>query len=131
MSAAKLVILLLVAQTLLSVAGIAETSLKPAGLWETPKFPINTCAQLTPSILHTDQPTPRLRRARKSVCATILTDTLFLKTYNTRLVVVSVTFLGAAAGLIGSFLLLRKQSLLGDALSHATLPGIGIALPFT
>lgn len=57
----------------------------------------------------------------------LLWETLFLKTYNTRLVVVSVTLLGAAAGLIGSFLLLRKQSLLGDALSHATLPGIGIA----
>jgi len=56
-----------------------------------------------------------------------LIDTLFLKTHNTRLVVLGVTFLGAAAGLIGSFLLLRKQSLLGDALSHATLPGIGIA----
>ncbi|MEJ6580250.1 MAG: iron chelate uptake ABC transporter family permease subunit [Akkermansiaceae bacterium] len=56
-----------------------------------------------------------------------LLDTLLLKTHNTRLVVLGVTFLGAAAGLIGSFLLLRKQSLLGDALSHATLPGIGIA----
>ena len=56
-----------------------------------------------------------------------LIDTLLLKTHNTRLVVLGVTFLGAAAGLIGSFLLLRKQSLLGDALSHATLPGIGIA----
>lgn len=54
-------------------------------------------------------------------------DTLFLRTFNTRLVVLGVTLLGATAGLIGSFLLLRKQSLLGDALSHATLPGIGIA----
>ena len=56
-----------------------------------------------------------------------LIDTLLLKTHNTRLVVLGVTLLGTAAGLIGSFLLLRKQSLLGDALSHATLPGIGIA----
>lgn len=56
-----------------------------------------------------------------------LIDTLLLKTHNTRIVVLGVTFLGAAAGLVGSFLLLRKQSLLGDALSHATLPGIGIA----
>ena len=56
-----------------------------------------------------------------------LIDTLLLKTHNTRLVVLGVTALGAAAGLIGSFLLLRKQSLLGDALPHATLPGIGIA----
>lgn len=57
----------------------------------------------------------------------LLRETLFLERHNTRLVVLGVAFLGATAGLIGSFLLLRKQSLLGDALSHATLPGIGIA----
>ncbi len=56
-----------------------------------------------------------------------LLETLLLSSYNTRLVVLGTTLLGTAAGLIGSFLLLRKQSLLGDALSHATLPGIGIA----
>lgn len=56
-----------------------------------------------------------------------LIETLFLESYNTRLVVLGTAFLGATAGIIGSFLLLRKQSLLGDALSHATLPGIGIA----
>jgi len=57
----------------------------------------------------------------------LLSETLRLEHYNTRLVVLGVAFLGATAGLVGSFLLLRKQSLLGDALSHATLPGIGIA----
>lgn len=57
----------------------------------------------------------------------LLSETLRLEQYNTRLVVLGVAFLGATAGLVGSFLLLRKQSLLGDALSHATLPGIGIA----
>ena len=57
----------------------------------------------------------------------LLSETLRLEHYNTRLVVFGVAFLGATAGLVGSFLLLRKQSLLGDALSHATLPGIGIA----
>lgn len=50
-----------------------------------------------------------------------------LHRYNTRLVVVSTALLGVAAGLVGSFLLLRKRSLMGDTLSHATLPGIGIA----
>ena len=54
-------------------------------------------------------------------------DTLLLEYHNTRLPVLGVTFLGMTAGLVGSFLLLRKQSLLGDALSHATLPGIAIA----
>ncbi len=57
----------------------------------------------------------------------LLRETLLLERHNTRLVVIGVSLLGATAGLIGSFLLLRKQSLLGDALSHATLPGIGIA----
>jgi manganese/zinc/iron transport system permease protein len=50
-----------------------------------------------------------------------------LQQYNTRLVVASTAVLGLAAGLIGSFLLLRKRSLMGDALSHACLPGIGMA----
>lgn len=50
-----------------------------------------------------------------------------LGSYNTLLVVASTSLLGIAAGLVGSFLLLRKRSLMGDALSHATLPGIGVA----
>lgn len=54
-------------------------------------------------------------------------EVLLLQNYNTRLVVLSTTLLGIAAGLIGSFLLLRKRSLMGDALSHATLPGVAIA----
>ena len=54
-------------------------------------------------------------------------EVLLLQNYNTRLVVLSTTLLGIAAGLVGSFLLLRKRSLIGDALSHATLPGIAIA----
>lgn len=49
---------------------------------------------------------------------------LLWRDYNTRLVVGSTMILGAASGLIGSFLLLRKRSLMGDVLSHATLPGI-------
>lgn len=49
-----------------------------------------------------------------------------LQNYNTRLVVLSTATLGIASGLIGTFLLLRKRSLMGDALSHACLPGIGV-----
>jgi manganese/zinc/iron transport system permease protein len=47
--------------------------------------------------------------------------------YNTRVVVLGTTLLGIAAGLIGTFMLLRKRALMSDALSHATLPGIGLA----
>ncbi len=54
-------------------------------------------------------------------------EVVTLENYNTRLVVLSTALLGVASGLVGSFLLLRKRSLMGDALSHATLPGIGIA----
>lgn len=49
---------------------------------------------------------------------------LTLQAYNTRVVVLGVACLGFASGLIGAFMLLRKRALLGDALSHATLPGI-------
>lgn len=52
---------------------------------------------------------------------------LSLRDYNTRVVVIGTMLLGLAAGTIGSFMLLRKRALVGDALSHATLPGIGIA----
>ncbi len=52
---------------------------------------------------------------------------LLLRDYNTRLVVLSTAMLGTAAGLIGTFLFLRKRALMGDVLSHATLPGIALA----
>ena len=52
---------------------------------------------------------------------------LTLRDYNTRVVLVGTTLLGVAAGILGCFTLLRKRALMGDALSHATLPGIGIA----
>lgn len=52
---------------------------------------------------------------------------LELRDYNTRIVIAGTTLLGCAAGLVGSFTLLRKRALMGDALSHATLPGICLA----
>lgn len=55
---------------------------------------------------------------------------LFLKDYNTRMVVLGTTLLGCAAGMVGSFALLRRRALMGDALSHATLPGIALAFIF-
>lgn len=53
--------------------------------------------------------------------------TISLADYNTRVVFAGVTVLGAASGLVGTFLLLRKRSLLSDTVSHCTLPGIAIA----
>ena len=50
-----------------------------------------------------------------------------LRDYNTRIVMFGVMCLGLAAGVVGVFMLLRKRSLMGDAISHATLPGICLA----
>lgn len=37
---------------------------------------------------------------------------------------------GASSGFLGSFMVLKRMSLVGDALSHVALPGIAIALSF-
>jgi ABC-type Mn2+/Zn2+ transport system permease subunit len=39
-------------------------------------------------------------------------------------------FVAAAAGYIGSFMVLKRMALVGDALSHVALPGMAIALTF-
>jgi manganese/zinc/iron transport system permease protein len=55
---------------------------------------------------------------------------LLLEDYNTRVVVFGAAALGCAAGMVGCFALLRKRALMGDAISHATLPGIALAFMF-
>lgn len=50
-----------------------------------------------------------------------------LRDYNTRVVMAGTGLLGVACGVVGSFMVLRKKALLGDAISHATLPGIALA----
>ena len=47
--------------------------------------------------------------------------------YNATLVMLGAAILGIAAGVTGTFLFLRKRALVSDAISHATLPGVGIA----
>jgi len=47
--------------------------------------------------------------------------------YNTAVVLAGTTLLGAGGGVIGVFVLLRRRALIGDAISHGTLPGVGIA----
>ncbi|NEW07036.1 metal ABC transporter permease [Paenibacillus sp. SYP-B3998] len=46
---------------------------------------------------------------------------------NTQWILLGCMLLGLSSGVIGSFAYLRKQSLMGDALSHAALPGVCIA----
>lgn len=53
----------------------------------------------------------------------------FNMNYDYTLITVAVggAILGLVSGVLGSFAVLRRQSLLGDALSHAALPGVAIA----
>lgn len=46
---------------------------------------------------------------------------------NTQWVIMGTFLLGLSSGILGSFALLKKQSLIGDAVAHAALPGICIA----
>jgi manganese/zinc/iron transport system permease protein len=44
------------------------------------------------------------------------------------LVAIGAALLGFAAGAAGTFLFLRKRALVSDAVAHATLPGVGLAV---
>jgi len=56
---------------------------------------------------------------------------LLFNDYTLRTISLGTAILGAICGMLGSFAVLRKQSLLGDAISHAALPGIAIAFLIT
>jgi len=60
---------------------------------------------------------------------TLLSD-LFTD-YTLRTVALGSAALGLVAGALGAFAVLRRQSLLGDAVSHAALPGIVLAFMIT
>ena len=55
----------------------------------------------------------------------------FLSDYTYRTVIMGSALLGLSSGVLGSFAVLRKQSLLGDAVSHAALPGVALAFLIT
>jgi len=59
----------------------------------------------------------------------LLTDLFF--DYTLRTVALGAAILGIVSGMLGSFAVLRKQSLLGDAISHAALPGLVLAFLIT
>ncbi len=42
-------------------------------------------------------------------------------------IVLTAGFIAVSCGLVGAFLILRKMAMLGDAISHAVLPGIALA----
>lgn len=51
--------------------------------------------------------------------------------YTTAIVIAGSGTVGFVSGMMGTFSVLRRQSLLGDAISHAALPGIAIAFLIT
>lgn len=51
--------------------------------------------------------------------------------YTLQIVALGSAILGIISGALGSFAVIRKESLLGDAISHAALPGIAIAFLLT
>lgn len=54
-----------------------------------------------------------------------------LQSYTTQMVLLGTALLGLASGIAGTFAVLRKESLIGDGLSHAALPGVVIAFLLT
>ena len=56
---------------------------------------------------------------------------LFQNHYTLIIVSVGAALLGTVSGALGTYAVLRRQSLLGDAISHAALPGIAIAFMLT
>ncbi len=51
--------------------------------------------------------------------------------YTLRTVALGSALLGLVSGVLGVFAVLRRQSLLGDAISHAALPGVALAFLLT
>ena len=56
---------------------------------------------------------------------------LLVTDHTFRTVALGCSLLGMVSGILGCFAVLRKQSLLGDAVSHASLPGVCLAFLFT
>jgi manganese/zinc/iron transport system permease protein len=52
-------------------------------------------------------------------------------TYTVKNVLLGASLLGLVGGVLGGYTLLRRQSLLGDALAHAALPGVCLAFLLT
>ncbi|HMM48913.1 MAG TPA: metal ABC transporter permease, partial [Miltoncostaeaceae bacterium] len=51
--------------------------------------------------------------------------------YTDAVVTLGALLLGVTAGVLGTFAVLTRRSLVGDALAHATLPGVAIAFLIT
>ncbi len=77
-----------------------------------------------------EAPAARLLGAEPTMSGSELFQTLFFD-YTLRTVASGVVILGIVSGAFGAFALLRRQSLLGDAMSHAAFPGVVLAFMLT
>jgi len=78
--------------------------------WGPPAVPPTTCCE------------PMNVAAEPSLLAILLLQ----GGYNTVVVMLGAAALGAAAGAVGVFAMLRRRALVADALAHATLPGVAL-----
>ncbi len=58
-------------------------------------------------------------------------EVLALADANVRFVLAGSLLIGATGGMLGTFAVLRRRSLMGDALAHAALPGVALAFMLT
>jgi len=54
-------------------------------------------------------------------------ELITLQNHNTRVALMATALLGATAAVVGVFMVLRRQALIGDVVGHSALPGIGMA----
>lgn len=55
----------------------------------------------------------------------------YLSDYTLRTIALGAATLGVVSGVLGAYAVLRRQSLVGDAMSHAALPGVVLAFMLT
>ena len=57
----------------------------------------------------------------------MISELLFLLDYNTIIIIIGCILISSNSSLVGNFLLLKKESLLGDVVSHSILSGIALS----
>jgi len=101
-------------------------NVREIGLWPVAKL-LTACVLLA-TLLSTD---PAMALETEPDDGTSLSEqfvrVVTLRDYNTRIVLLGTMLLGASAGIVGVFMLLRRQALVGDVVAHCALPGIALA----
>ena len=87
----------------------------------------STCLRRTSGSLATRCRVGRLSELAGAMLQSFFSALLLQAGFNAAVVSLGAAALGAAAGAIGVYVLLRRRALVSDAISHATLPGLGLA----